>query len=593
VESVWRILADTEHLDRALGFPPTEPRPAGKPGVAALRVRARFNGLALEWEEEPFEFVEGRHYFVRRRMVSGPLREFNGGMRFTEVPGGTRVTVESELVPANAAGTVLATALIEKSRRDCDRVMEGVRAYLQGKAAVPYGPGADLAPPAVSAAARRALQGVDPDFLREPLAGRLCDFLAEAGEMALTRVRPFALARQWGADRYEVLRLCLRAARQGVLDVSWDLLCPNCAGPQGRWTSLADVRESAHCDGCQIRFDASFDQAVELTFRPNARYRAIEGTVYCTGGPGNTPHVVAQTVLAPGETRSLEVPLAPGRYRLRTLDASLCATLIAEDGRRPDEVAVILKEDALLTSGETAGAGSVWLSMVNGTGAPRQLLLERLMSYEDVATGAAVSVFQEFRSLFGTEALAPGIHLGIQTLPILFTDLQGSTVLYDRLGDASAYALVRDHFHLLQELVAEHGGGVVKTIGDAVMAAFPTTDRGLACALEINRRLSAFNRGAAHPLRLKIGLHAGPCIAARSYDERLDYFGSTVNLAARTHQESRGDDVVVTEAVLEDPAAAGLLAGVEREPFVSDLRGLGETRLVRLRPDRSPAGESR
>ena len=84
--------------------------------------------------------------------------------------------------------------------------------------------------------------------------------------------------------------------------------------------------------------------------------------------------------------------------------------------------------------------------------------------------------------------------------------------------------------------------------------------------------------------RLKIGLHQGPCIAVRSYDDRLDYFGSTVNLAARTHEQSLGDDIVTTDAILQDPEVQALLTNVPREEFSVDLRGLGEHRLWRLRP---------
>ena len=193
-------------------------------------------------------------------------------------------------------------------------------------------------------------------------------------------------------------------------------------------------------------------------------------------------------------------------------------------------------------------------------------------------------MFQEFRDLFGSELLSPSIQLGIQSLPLLFTDLKGSTALYGRLGDASAYALVRDHFAMLQRLVSQHGGGLVKTIGDAVMAAFPTAGQAMECVLEIHRDLEAFNRTAPEPIRLKMGLHQGPCIAVRSFDDRMDYFGSTVNLAARTHEQSDGTDIVTTDAVMNDPAVAALLEGVERELFASELRGLGAFNLWRIRP---------
>ena len=110
----------------------------------------------------------------------------------------------------------------------------------------------------------------------------------------------------------------------------------------------------------------------------------------------------------------------------------------------------------------------------------------------------------------------------------LFTDLKGSTELYERVGDLVAYDLVRAHFRVLHEIVAAESGAVVKTIGDAVMATFPTPDRAMAAALKMREAL----KNLKGDLLLKIGIHEGPCLAV-SLNDRQDYFGRTVNIAAR------------------------------------------------------------
>jgi class 3 adenylate cyclase len=585
-ERVWPILADTERLNRRLGLPPTQATAIGGEPVRVARVKARMMGIALEWDEEPFEFVEGRYYWERRRMLRGPIREFNGGLRFFPLEDGTEVRIESEFLPANLLGELLIQALCRKTRADADRMIAGVRAHLAGKQEAPYGPGVDAALPSVRDATLERLRSARKELLQERLAPWLCEYIASAGDAELTRIRPFALARKWSEDRYEVLRLCLRAAYCEVLDLSWDLLCPNCRGAKSRWSHLEQVRSVSHCDDCQITFDAQFDRAVEATFRPNPNYRRIEEMVYCSGGPRNTPHIIAQMVLEPGEVWSVEAPIGPGRYRLRNLPGDQSATLFAEQDSGSALLDATYLEGGLRVQPESCCVtpGLVQVRLENQTKSRQQAILERMTGYEDVATAAVVSVHQEFRDLFSSEVLSPTTQLQIRTLPLMFTDLQGSTTLYSRLGDAPAYVLVRDHFQLLQERVAKHGGGIVKTIGDAVMAAFPTAADAVACALAVREELDRFNESAPEPLRLKMGLHQGPCIAVRAYDDRLDYFGSTVNLAARTHGESHGDDVVITEAILGDPAAAELLASVRQEPFEADLRGIGKVRLVRLRP---------
>lgn len=586
-ERLWPILADTERLNRQVGLPATQPTSLSGEPVRVARVRARMGGVRLEWDEDPFEFVEERYYWVRRRMLRGPILQFNGGLRFEPVGALTRVHVESEMVPANAAGQVAVAAILSKARGDWAKMMAGVEQHLRGEREHPYGEGVDLAPEAVRRLTAERLKGADSDFLKEPLAGRLCAHLASSGDAALSRIRPFALARAWDADRLAALRLCLRAAAAGVLDLSWDLLCPNCRGARNRWSTLEQVRGRSHCDDCQIDFNANFDRAVEVTFRPNPRYRKVEEIVYCSGGPGNTPHLVAQSVLDPGASTTLNIPCPAGRYRLRNLTADLAAWLYVETDGAANEVAAVFDEPGLEleSGGDSVRAGPLTLRAENRTSTRQQIILERFADFEDRATAAAVTMFQEFRDLFGRrELLSPTTQLGIQTLPLLFTDLKGSTALYGRLGDASAYVLVRDHFELLQQRVARHGGGVVKTIGDAVMAAFPTPGDAVRCALEIHRDLAGFNQARGEPLSLKIGLHQGSCIAVRSYDDRLDYFGGTVNLAARTHEESRGDDVVMTAAMLDDAEVSELLAPVPQDRFRAELRGIGNVELVRFFP---------
>jgi class 3 adenylate cyclase len=148
----------------------------------------------------------------------------------------------------------------------------------------------------------------------------------------------------------------------------------------------------------------------------------------------------------------------------------------------------------------------------------------------------------------------------VRNLTVLFTDLRGSTRLYANIGDPSAFALVRDHFVVLQQVLQRRRGALVKTIGDAVMAVFPSSQDAVEAGLEIQREFTEGQIARGEPaLRVKLGLHRGPCIAVNAND-LLDYFGSTVNIAARAQNESLGGDLVVTPEVLADPGVQQVLA---------------------------------
>lgn len=172
-----------------------------------------------------------------------------------------------------------------------------------------------------------------------------------------------------------------------------------------------------------------------------------------------------------------------------------------------------------------------------------------------VVSGHRLLTTQTFRDLFPRETIPPNQSLLIRRVAILFTDLAGSTALYSRNGDAFAYSLVRQHFNILFEIVDRHNGAVVKTIGDAIMAAFTVPADAFAAAIAMQKQMQVLNQQLhlleSNQLTLKVGINAGPCISV-TLNERPDYFGMTVNTAARVQGLSQGNDIVVTDTVLAD-----------------------------------------
>jgi class 3 adenylate cyclase len=187
-----------------------------------------------------------------------------------------------------------------------------------------------------------------------------------------------------------------------------------------------------------------------------------------------------------------------------------------------------------------------------------------------------VTALQIFRDLFSTEALRPGEQISVGTLTVLFTDLRHSTRLYREIGDATAFGRVMNHFDVLKKIIAERNGAIVKTIGDAVMAVFRDPANALTAMLEAQKSLANPPENVM-PLELKAGLHTGPCIAV-TLNDRLDYFGSTVNLASRLESLSCGSDVIISRAVFEDPKVAELLGSghYAATPFETSLKGFEE-----------------
>src|SRR5262249_923315 len=134
------------------------------------------------------------------------------------------------------------------------------------------------------------------------------------------------------------------------------------------------------------------------------------------------------------------------------------------------------------------------------------ILREHPSTFRAFFTGKMLLNNQSFRELFRIQTLIPDLKLRLRSLTLLFTDLKGSTALYDQTGDVFAYGLVQEHYKILTESVRENSGAVIKTMGDAIMATFSSPLDGVRAALEMMEKMEEFNsrlRRENHALGLK------------------------------------------------------------------------------------------
>ena len=441
--------------------------------------------------------------------------------------------------------------------------------------------------PRLAPGARERLKALRAEVERtvtdRALVERLIETVEQDDAVTLARLRPYALADRWRAERRSVLELFLHATKAGLLESRWELLCPHCRGAADSSQALAGLTTSTRCDTCGVDAAADLERSVELVFRPNPAVREVEGRTFCVAGPWVTPHVVAQQSLEAGERRQLQLRLEPGRYRLRALGVT-GSTDLAVSAEGPDQISVRVGADGWPAGTLELGQQAA-LELTNQAEHEVLVSMERTTWSDEAATAADVTALQTFRDLFSTEALRPGTELAISTLTVAFTDLRDSTRLYREIGDAPAFGSVSDHFEVLRRAIATEGGAIVKTIGDAVMAVFR---RPVSSARALLRAQGELVSGddCGRPLFLKVGIHVGPCIAV-TLNERLDYFGSTVNAAARLVGHSTGEDVVISDAVRQDREVADLLAelALDVEKLDVELKGFDQERfeLWRLR----------
>jgi class 3 adenylate cyclase len=594
-EELWPYVADTQRFNLAAKLPMvafTE-LPLETGGSQRIGLTSKL-GISVKYEDYPFEWIRGQEFSNLRVFERGPVAQTYAKLSLEPNAAGTLLKYYVEVTPANLIGFLGAFYQFGwDMRRNFERVFRQIDDYLQNQVeqsfalkATTLGSSAQLR--LANLTGQLAAQNHEPRWVQ-----RLADLLTREADLNLARLRPRVLADTWQAPQRAILEMFLSAAKLGLLNMRWDLMCPLCRGAKATAKSLDEVSKGVHCPTCNIDFEVDFVQNVELTFAPHPQIRTVHDDAYCIGGPMLTPHILVHQIIAPGETRVLTAKLAPGGYRLRTQrpDVEYWLELDNEDNCPLDRLTIQVDADTIqatphridrpihdATESDDANCDGSTLVMTNNAPYAQRIFVERSDWYTNAVTAAQVTTLQHFRDLFSDEVLRPGEEIGVQGMTILFSDLVGSTAMYNRRGDAPSYAVVREQFAFLQRIMREYDGAIVKTIGDAIMGAFSDSAKGVGAALAIQKEIAAFNTTHPdEPLKIKLGLHYGPCIAV-NLNGRLDYFGTTVNLAARLEGQSQGGDVVISERLRHDPAVAELLASqaIKVTQFETAIKGFDE-----------------
>lgn len=429
----------------------------------------------------------------------------------------------------------------------------------------------------------------------------------DAPDRDLSRINALAFAARHGLDEDDVLAAFLHGARLGVFDTSWNILCPACGGILDSGATLKTVRQSEYrCVLCATGREPTLDEMVEVTFTISPRVRRIAahdpGTLswieyyrqifWSSGMDLPDDETFAKWVkentldsreLLPGEKVVLSHQLPEGEVDIfdPVLHMSQHLEVKGEFSRESQSLSFVMTKDRPPEETVQMRPGPLTLTLENRS-KKRTLpavwvvsdkVHEFINKRRPFLTAKRLLTNQTFRDIYRTDALDVDQRLKITNLTFLFTDLKGSTELYERVGDLAAYDLVRAHFRILNEIVAAESGAVVKTIGDAVMATFPTPGRAMAAALKMREALMDLK----DDLLLKIGIHEGPCLAV-SLNDRQDYFGRTVNIASRVQGLATSRSIFATRRVVTDSEASKLLQsiGIAATPEKRSLRGIAK-----------------
>ncbi|MTV17702.1 MULTISPECIES: adenylate/guanylate cyclase domain-containing protein [Bradyrhizobium] len=439
--------------------------------------------------------------------------------------------------------------------------------------------------------------------------------IADGHDRDLNRINLLDFSNRTGLDQEKVISGFLHASRLGLFDMSWNVLCPGCGGVLDAHSTLKSLRhDDYNCALCAAGYEASVDDLVEVAFTVSPRVRRIGAH-----DPNTLPiwEYVRQMFWSSGielnedslerllkevTLESLELPAGekallslqlPKQFLIVFEPVTHSAHFFDVQGEPTtdrQQFSIVFNKLQAPTGTTVLRPGPLRLSLDNQTDTrvlpavwvAADALHELLGKRKPILTAKRMLSNQTFRDVFKADNLTVDQRLKITALTFLFTDLKGSTALYERVGDLAAFDLVRAHFHALLEIIASEHGAVVKTIGDAVMATFIRPEHALSAGLRMRAAMKQLNteRGK-EDLIVKIGIHEGPCLAV-TLNERQDYFGQTVNIAARVQSLSTSQEIHLTQPVMESAEVAGILDRAAIKPIQKEaaLRGIADKLVV-------------
>ena len=542
-QTVWPVLADSSRMNRALGV--AEMKFEDRDGVR--HGSSKPGGVPHAWVEVPWNWVVGQWLESVRLYERGFSKVVFAAFHLEPLgPTKTRVYVYFGAIPRGLIGTVALKLGFPSLQQGFAKVFSEVVAQQPKRAPAMFTVlrKEPLAPEAESrlVTVRDALYAKK---LHRPSVDALIDWVRVGDEQDLHRIQVRERARAWNLDEDGVLGVCLHATRLGLLELSWDAVCPHCRGVAEASANLGGLQASSTCGTCQIDFGTGGSESVEIAFHVHPSIRHIEKRTYCSAEPSTKEHIRVQHAVAAGAHVAVVPQLEPGRYRLRLHGQKKYGFL---DVGRGKAGAVDWKVSE--APGEQPADAAATVRFVNDSAEEKRFIVEASQWTDLALRPGRLLSFQEFRDLFSEEYLGSDVQLAIGEQTIMFTDMVGSTAMYAQRGDPAAFVEVKRHFTDVFAIIAKHRGAVVQTIGDAAMGAFNSPLDAVKASMEIHQ---CFHPASSSKLR--ITLNTGPCIAVK-LNTGIDYFGHTVNVAAKLQGLAESWQIAMSDAVYSAPGVA-------------------------------------
>lgn len=547
-EEIWPYIIDTSSFNKRIGLPKFQyVESNGK-----LVGKTKQAGFLLEWEEVPWEweylkelgnariYKKGFAHYIRTKIITEPLGESR-----------SKIYVYLGIIPRNFFTKKILNLALPKLKESFQN------GFLQIEEEIKRGkPKLNLSPTKQKLFMPEA-QWVHPEKLEKQIPNlvqkgisketitKVFDWIKASPDNDLDRIRIKQISRNLDIDPDEVLFLFLHGCRLGIFTLSWDIVCPHCRGVRTSLIKLGDMPASDQCEVCEIDFDTTGVNSIEVTFHMHPSVRIVEKQLYCAAEPATKQHILLTKRVGAKKSFSSNLLIGSGVYRLRKKGEKKYRLVESKQNHNQTDILWLPETN----EEEIKVRPKPNLVFENESEDEVTIILEERSEDQDSLRPTEIFNYQEFRDLFSEEAIATNLQLDIGIKTILFTDIVGSTKFYETEGDHGAFLQVREHFIKTNQIIQNFRGVVVKTIGDAVMASFPSPLQALKAAKEMQEWFHPENKHT--PVRIRISIHTGNCLAV-NLNSNIDYFGNTVNYTAKLQSVTGSGEISFSETIFRD-----------------------------------------
>jgi serine/threonine protein kinase len=473
-KQLWPLVADTDRFNQAIGLPAPNFTYEHSDSQRKIFAQANFNGMNVRWREHPFQWILEREMSVLREFEAGPFEWVSSTVTLDPLAGGrTRLVHSFQVKPRGIFGKLMTPIQFNvMTKRSLNKVYSKLESIANDSSCafacdVPFSK-----PVKLSAAQQQILnersERLATAISNRPLTKEFAGLITSVADPFAARIRPIPLSQKLECSLESSIDLCLRGVEFGLLNMSWDVICPICRIAAGNNSSLSRFDRHAHCKVCNLDFEVDFSKSVEVIFSVHPEIRPIELKTYCIGGPFHAPHVLAQNRLMANQCVDVGTSLTAGKYQI-------CGPQLVE---QPN---VTVLEDALASRGEfyvgtksppipDLKLGTVCIHIENQSKVEVLVRFEQATGSEDSMTAAMANQLPLFQKLFPDEKVEPEKLIDLSNAYLLGIKLLQADDLIAQLGEIQ----FREQMSKLQQQFQSDvvGSKVVERTHDSMIVSF-------------------------------------------------------------------------------------------------------------------------